>query len=309
MHLLAKKVLWVFACLILPASSLRTARTQDGQPHGEIASREPGKLLFVSPVGGNQNSIEQTTLNVAHLRKTYPGSVDVLLFHYDHRRDLWMTASPAWYRLNVQNSSQKAGRKFGLLRQFIANYSMIEQYEWVWAVDEDFDITAVDIPLMMRHANETGSYIVTPSVGFPKQKMKPTAKHDNMNWCYGGEDACVFQASHPECKYRHANFIELMLPMFRPTALWKILTECDHCIHEGSEWGLDLVWCNLIGKAFHMKRLLSCAILDQVQAIKLNWHTLKKNYTVNAMAYNDVMKNHADLEGQPFKSECEALEG
>lgn len=299
----------VSVCFLAPASSLRVVRDQEGQPRGEFASQgldiqqsndKLGKLLFVVPVGGTDFSIQQTKLNVDHLRKTFPGPVDVHLFHYDNRQHVWMKDSPDWYQRNVQRSLQQKGRKFGLLTKSYSDYTMIGQYDWVWAMDEDFDITTVDMPLMMRTSEESGSKIVMPAVGFRKTYNKSFDKV----MCYEGEQMCNHQSSHSGCKYRYTNFVELMLPMFRPAALWKVMTECDHCIHTGSEWGLDEIWCNLVADKFQMKNMTSCAILDKVQATKLNWHTLHKETKTNHRAVEDARTHNAQSYATQIRSHC-----
>jgi len=269
-------------------------------------------LLFVVPVGSFERTVNVTKTNIAHLRARYPGRVDVVLLHYDSKQILWKekTADALWYIANVQGSLESTGGKFSLIQKYLNEKTKIEQYAWIWAVDEDFDITGINISLMMKTAKETGSKITAPAVSFPHHKGKKkssrliTKRHE----CRQGDSMCEFQTGNPNCKYSHVNFLEVMMPMFRAEALWKILTECDHCIHEDSLWGLDLVWCKFVAAKFEMKDdMKGCALLDQHQGLKLDFHTLPSVYH-STTALKDVKSKNSKYWTRQRRSKCVTFE-
>eukprot|EP00490_Sorites_sp_Unknown_P003912 CAMPEP_0114655072 /NCGR_PEP_ID=MMETSP0191-20121206/10856_1 /TAXON_ID=126664 /ORGANISM="Sorites sp." /LENGTH=111 /DNA_ID=CAMNT_0001870677 /DNA_START=54 /DNA_END=386 /DNA_ORIENTATION=- len=53
------------------------------------------------------------------------------------------------------------------------------------------------------------------------------------------------------------------------TALPMIFNDCRRCIHEKSDWGLDMVWCNFL--TAEAKRASSCALIDATPVNHLNW--------------------------------------
>merc|ERR1719335_1257625 len=124
---------------------------------------------------------------------------------------------------------------------------------------------------MMDTSRETESKIIAPAVQFPidgnqtdpKHNLTKELVHESFG-CHEGDSKCEFQKGDPKCKYSRTDFLEVMMPMFRPEALWKILTECNKCIHEGSLWGLNNVWCKFVVDKFRMgDDMNGCALLDQ----------------------------------------------
>jgi len=121
-----------------------------------------------------------------------------------------------------------------------------------------------------------------------------------------------------QCLYRHVNFVEVMMPLIRQAALVRILTGCDHCIHEKSTWGLDMVWCFWTARQFNMDPKRGCAILDQVSVQHLNLKTLDKwdakgNRRYKAIkefywsARNDVESRYqGDFQSTPRTLSCAA---
>lgn len=62
--------------------------------------------------------------------------------------------------------------------------------------------------------------------------------------CFMDEDIDTDCASlqQPAFRFRHVNFLEMMLPVFRSNALKRIAPLYDL----GRESGIDLIWCNLL---------------------------------------------------------------
>jgi hypothetical protein len=274
-------------------------------------------LLFVTPVGSFERTIAATKRNVQHLRATYPGRVDVVLFHYDQQQAEWMADSSSgdWYKENVQGFMEEKGGKFQLLQKYFKDVEPMKKYSWIWAADEDFDITGIDIPGMMQTAEDSGSKIVAPAVRFPakaskasKASMQPFGSYEaadfETSFCGEGDRKCKFQFGNPACKYSYANYLELMLPMFRPEALRKLLTECEHCIHDHSMWGLDHVWCKFVADKLNMTNHdHGCAILDQSHALKLVFHTLPQDYHSHE-ALNDTRAHNPNYYVTHMKHQC-----
>lgn len=238
-------------------------------------------LLFIVPVG--PKSVELIKQDINYLRTNYTGRVDVVLLHYDKLKDTWASkAGVNWYSKNVQVSFEEAGGKFNLLQKYFQSRTEdMYKYDWIWAMDEDFDITQMNIQSMIGTATESGSKIVSPAVRFPSENSSLTnlEKGSSEVGCRNGNPSCKFQSGNDGCKYSHVNFLEVMMPMFRPDALKKILFECDHCIHEHSLWGLNSMWCKFVVDKFGMEdNMKGCTLLDQHRALKMVYHTLPTSY-------------------------------
>lgn len=78
-----------------------------------------------------------------------------------------------------------------------------------------------------------------------------------------------FERPNPNCDYRHTDFVELTAPILTTTALPLIFNDCNNCIHNKSDWGLDMVWCNFL--AHEAKQPSSCALIDATPVNHLNW--------------------------------------
>lgn len=256
-------------------------------------------LLFIVPVG--PRSLSATKVNVEHLSANYSGTVDVVLLHYDRLSSQWIDAAGAeWYQKHIQGSLDAKGGKFQLLQKyFTSNREKFDQYNWIWGIDEDFDISGIDMQSMMETATETGSQIVAPAVRFPNNKIHKdesqmqAARITERFECNHGQQKCRFQSGKDECKYSYVNFLEVMTPMFRPYALREILFACEHCIHEHSLWGVDNMWCKFVADKFDMEDdLKGCSLLDQHRVIKLVYHTLPKDYH-SSKAYVDVKAHNS----------------
>lgn len=78
-----------------------------------------------------------------------------------------------------------------------------------------------------------------------------------------------FERPDPNCDYRHTDFVELTAPILTMVALPMIFNDCSNCIHDKSDWGLDMVWCNFL--ASEAKQASGCALIDATPVNHLNW--------------------------------------
>lgn len=78
-----------------------------------------------------------------------------------------------------------------------------------------------------------------------------------------------FERPDPNCDYRHTDFVELTAPILTMAALPMIFNDCSKCIHDKSDWGLDMVWCNFL--ASEAKQASGCALIDATPVNHLNW--------------------------------------
>eukprot|EP00746_Dinoflagellata_sp_MGD_P152465 gnl/MRDRNA2_/MRDRNA2_83688_c0_seq4.p1 gnl/MRDRNA2_/MRDRNA2_83688_c0~~gnl/MRDRNA2_/MRDRNA2_83688_c0_seq4.p1 ORF type:complete len:311 (+),score=39.82 gnl/MRDRNA2_/MRDRNA2_83688_c0_seq4:105-1037(+) len=288
----------------------------------KITTADTEDILYVVPVGHVADHVQVTQRNVDHLRANYSsGRVDVVFLHYDSKQDSWKnTVGAEWYKSNVQGSMQEAGGKFHLLQKYFTDESQMKKYAWIWAIDEDFDITGINIRSMMETAKASGSKIVAPTVKFLHKTTEGDGAVQAVEFdpfhnadfpksfvkCVEGNPMCNFQAPQTGCKYRYSNFIEVMMPMFRPDALWQILTQCDHCIHEHSLWGLPNLWCKFVAAKSQMKDTMkACTLLDQHPAVKLVFHTLPTTYHSQA-DWDDAKKHNPKYWVDAYKrrSQC-----
>ncbi|CAE7486268.1 unnamed protein product [Symbiodinium pilosum] len=83
----------------------------------------------------------------------------------------------------------------------------------------------------------------------------------------------TFERPSPKCDYRHTDFVELTAPLLSPAALPIVFNDCTDCIHDSSDWGLDMVWCKFL--ADRKKHSSSCALIDATPVNHLNWKQAK----------------------------------
>merc|ERR1719421_1482331 len=141
-------------------------------------------------------------------------------------------------------------------------------YDWVWALDEDVDFTQTNVSQLFEDADATGSSLVLPS--FQQLESGPDIALSGMNY--------PMQAPHSQCRFRYTPMVEVIFPLIRPAALWKILTECEHCIHKSSVWGLDRMWCSWTARKLNKAKEKNCAILDQTSVLHRNFRSLPGKY-------------------------------
>ena len=169
---------------------------------------------------------------------------------------------------------------------------LLNNYDWIWPLDEDVDVRTINISTFFVDASRTGASIVSPA------RLRSEG-----HVCGGGQSQkdhkCLFRRSQPSCFFRYVNFVEVTAPMLRPWTLWNILTKCEHCIHEESLWGLDHVWCMFSATLQERAPNRICAILDQHEYIHMDFRTMNKTgdsspLSFHHAAFEDTKKHHPD---------------
>mmetsp|Transcript_98144 Transcript_98144/g.184567 ORF Transcript_98144/g.184567 Transcript_98144/m.184567 type:complete len:378 (+) Transcript_98144:35-1168(+) len=259
-----------------------------------------GKLLFMTAVGSNPESMDLIIRGVNHLRKSYNGTVDVFLMHYDKTNKHWLDHDRDWYLGNVQKSSRIPGIKFSLVSKVITNFRDIRGYSWIWVMDDDVDITQTNVSKLIRLAEESGSPIVGPAIDhpplqpgqIPNKRWAPVGRNENVlqdrmnesaqtnswarHYCKPGDPICRYQQADLNCRFSYTQIIEVMTPLFRPQALWQMIHECEGCISDESIWGIDLIWCSLSAKLYGLPTDKGCALIDRASVVHTDKQTLPK---------------------------------
>lgn len=254
--------------------------TVSDEPH---ASNKLRVLLFWA-VGSAPRTMDVVKRSVAQMRKSAGSDCcDVLLAHYDGTKGLanWRDADPMWYQTEVAYSETIAGFKFAILRDVYRKYGSEKwpaQYQFVWVLDEDIDLSPTDGDLALQLANSSGAFIVGPSL---RQN--------------GGKVTWKIQVPNPSCIFRFTNYVEVIAPMIRVSALQAVLEDCKSCIHDKTAWGLDGVWCNFVAQDLQVEDGSTCAILDATSVIHQNFKTLAGKYDAgNRVNRNFLGDGHGD---------------
>eukprot|EP00930_Biecheleria_cincta_P011021 TRINITY_DN11348_c0_g2_i1.p1 TRINITY_DN11348_c0_g2~~TRINITY_DN11348_c0_g2_i1.p1 ORF type:complete len:359 (+),score=45.39 TRINITY_DN11348_c0_g2_i1:90-1166(+) len=233
------------------------------EPEKGLQMRADKILAFIS-VSANTTVMNLARDNVAHLRLSMGReNVDVYMVHYDLKKKSWLEHYPEWYSQNVQFAAEQSGLKPQHMQKLLSGFNM-SKYTWVWALDEDIDLTGTDMIKFLQLASMSKAEIVMPAaerVAFPHQKP-------NLG-----------------CSYRYADVIDVMFPVFRPDALKTVLLECEHCIQNESTWGLSRVWCHFLSRKRGIQRGRACAVVDETLAVHVNFKShpkyAKGNHTDN----------------------------
>lgn len=234
-------------------------------------------VLIFWAVGAEKRVIDLVKNNVAHLRATFDCRVDVMMAHYDLKKQDWVDQDPVWYHENVQFSAVRKGYKFQLMQGLLtkAAHFDLSPYTWVWALDEDVDFTNTDLNEMLRLADSSGALLALPAF----TELGATAAERELDY--------PMQSPRPSCQYRYTPVVEVIFPLIRAAALEPILTDCEHCIHGKSTWGLDRVWCSWAARYLNQNRATSCAVLDATPVLHRNFKTLTAKYQgTNSAATN-----------------------
>jgi len=252
-----------------------TSKTIATNFSGRVADGRLRKLLLITAVGSKPENMNLVMANVNHLRKYYDGHVSVFLNHYDEANELWLRQNASWYADNVQNKSFVQGFKFPAVSHVISDFQQVADYSWIWVMDEDIDITKTNISEMFTVAEESGSPIVAPAIRFPPDIVDTTRRISLLQLrCSPGSTHCGYQKADPRCRFSYTRYIEVMTPLFRPRALWHTVRECEGCITDATDWGLDLIWCSRSAKLFNIPKHQGCALLDQSPVIHTSGKTL-----------------------------------
>jgi hypothetical protein len=256
---------------LLESTNVRAAEKLNFQ---NVSNSTDSVLIFWA-VKSSDAVMNLVMQNVDHLRESYHGRADVYLAHYDLQKDRWLQNHGEWYSQNIQFGTNRKGYKFQLAQALLTKPDMLvdmSAYEWVWVLDEDIDFTNTNMPLLFREASATGSLLVLPA--FRELALDPSSQADADD----GGLSYPFQEPNKHCRFRYVPMVEVIFPLIRPKALWQILTNCEHCIHPKTVWGLDRMWCSFSARMLGRQREQACAILDQTPVLHRNFRSLAGKY-------------------------------
>lgn len=253
------------------------------------------RVLLFYAVGAEDRVINLVMQNVAHAREQLP-SVDVYLAHYDLKQALWIKRNADWYHKNVDFSAEATGFKFQLMKRLLSGGPFspdLNQYAWVWALDEDVDFTKTNLTRLFELADTSGALLGLPTF----TELDSFGKDKNLNY--------PMQMPQTGCSFRYTPVVEVIFPFIRPAVLSALFHDCNHCIHEKSVWGLDRMWCSWSAELFQWNPSHACALIDETPVVHRNFKTLRGKYIVSgaremqfgfmdmAMAdFKDVLKHH-----------------
>lgn len=250
-----------------PALPSTPESPQTGKSHDDGSC----SLLLFMAVGDFERASTLVKENLEHLRESL-GDVcktEVFLNHYDSGKQTWQQRSEKWaerwYEKHVTYSANKSGFKLQAMRTLMTQINMT-QYDWIWAVDEDVNMTKTDIKQLLHLADHSGALIAMPAF----TQRGDTELEQEMSY--------PMQAPNSECLYRYAPVLEVIFPLFRPAALKHILWNCNDCFGETTVWGLDRMWCAFSARLMERDRDTACAIIDDAPVVHQNFKTLKGKY-------------------------------
>lgn len=248
-----------------------------------VRSAHSPLLLFWS-VSANHRVQDLVKKNV-HRAKSSLKEADVFLAHYDLKKSEWLDRDKAWYEKNVAFSAERKGLKLNLARELLlqGNIVNMNDYRWIWTLDEDVDFLGVDLARLFGIAEYSKALIVMPAFEQPQ-----------------GGRAVVYEVQRPDptCQYRYVSFLEMIFPIFQAHVLKLFLSECDHCLHDTSAWGSDKTWCHWSARRTKTDRDTACAIIDETPVFHKDFKTIHKYHRANpqeAMNFTWLQQAQADL--------------
>lgn len=216
--------------------------------------------------------------NLEHLKQTSV-KFDLIIGHYDEQKQLWMDRNETWYREHVDWGIDRSGFKVHLLKaireQTLAGVEFdITNYDWVWMLDEDIDITQASLEHLFRDAKSSDALIVGPAF-VQKDPLVQEAF-----------EVPYYPMNTPQSdkRYRYVPLVEIVMPLFRPEALAAFF-DCADCMPPyDSDWGLDHIWCSLVEKEFQVLDRKTCAIVDHTGPIvHLNYGSTRNNESADTV--------------------------
>jgi len=262
------------------------------------------KILFFWSVDSDKRTQDMVKANINYA-KSQGGAdcCDVMLSHYSGKPADW---DQEWYSQHVVQNRVGGGYKYKALREL---YNMKNecgswetQYEWVWAMDADIDITGTDLNRFFSLARESNSLIISPTFkGPPGQWVAFNSLLEAADTDSTKHQINVIGKPDDKCKFRHSTYVEMTCPLVHGLALSSLFEagKCDHCIGDNAEWGLDRVWCSIVKRSVGGVDQ-SCAYLDETPILHLDWKTAQVN---NAFHDTEVdVRNHHPDDYQPIKA-------
>jgi len=236
------------------------------------------RLLLFWAVDSSRRTQDLVKKNVDHVKASGLGA-DVVLAHYEGSSSDW---GREWYRRNVRHSVTGRGYKFHFLQELFKGdgKEWPDKYEYIWALDSDIDISGADLQRLLEIARATGSKIVGPT--FMRGNTASLMENSGVRIAIGKDgqqeelwnEPNKLQIPNSGCDYRYADFVELTAPLVRTDALDTLLVQCQNCIGQKSDWGLDLMWCNWLSEKMGKN---ACALVDKTPVAHLDWMLAKVN--------------------------------
>jgi hypothetical protein len=211
-------------------------------------STTQGRVLFFIATDDSPEEVLQMKNNLRHARAALgQGCCDVYIAHYHGEEPgafPMLAWSMDWYLQNVVGYLKERGYKFSLLQKAIqSETALLRNYEFIWPLDSDIDLTKTDLQSFFRYARCSGALIVGPTFG----------------------DSVDRQRTERQCLFRHSDFVELTAPLFRANLLITLMTSpigFQAPLNRSSDWGLDVVWCKLSAHLHNVSQDRVCGIVD-----------------------------------------------
>ena len=145
-----------------------------------------------------------------------------------------------------------------------------EKYDYIWALDTDIDITKTPLMKLFTMVERSQALITGPTFFGPgtDMVMPPGSLPASFLQAQLTSSIWGFQRPDPNCDYRITDFVELSAPILAKKSFHMILKECEACIHEKSDWGLDMMWCNFLSAR---STAPGCALVDAAPVEHLDW--------------------------------------
>eukprot|EP00441_Pelagodinium_beii_P038203 CAMPEP_0197651876 /NCGR_PEP_ID=MMETSP1338-20131121/34106_1 /TAXON_ID=43686 ORGANISM="Pelagodinium beii, Strain RCC1491" /NCGR_SAMPLE_ID=MMETSP1338 /ASSEMBLY_ACC=CAM_ASM_000754 /LENGTH=354 /DNA_ID=CAMNT_0043226631 /DNA_START=65 /DNA_END=1129 /DNA_ORIENTATION=+ len=296
------------------------------------------KILFYWSVDSDPQTQKKVIDNVAHAKSDDQGGPNcchVMLSHYAGNASDW---DQTWYQQHVVLNRSGSGFKYRGLKElynsgeFHGNWA--DHYEWVFALDSDIDLTALDFPRFFELARNSGAVIVTPTFTGPSGqwanfnlKSQENNKKDDyksnrhaLSRVFDSTGAALKFTDHvvdedadalktheavalqihvlgrpdENCQYRHTSYVEMTAPIIHMKVLDLVLNQCEGCIGEKAEWGLDRVWCNHVKKGTGIDK--PCAYVDETSVQHLDWKKAQSSVSNGVLkdSENAVKKSHGN---------------
>jgi len=190
-----------------------------------------------------------------------------------------------------------------LKRLFGQNRSMDKEYDFVWALDTDIDIQSTDVERLFHHVEESKAPIVGPTFVSASNKWakwtflmrrEQAADHaavladvneDVEEEAHRMQRSAINILEKPnlDCDYRHTDFVEITAAVLSARVLSLLMEDCANCIHNESDWGLDMVWCHMAEAYIDSP---ACALIDSSPVNHLDWKS-----AVVTQAFKDANKD------------------
>jgi len=133
-------------------------------------------------------------------------------------------------------------------------------------------------PSLDTAAEKSASPSPDPAKRFPRKAPWMGGGTPNiLSDCNPGHILCAYQKADSKCRFSYTRWVEVMTPLLRPQALWQTVRECEGCITDVTDWGIDSVWCSRSAKLFGLPKDRGCALLDQSPVFHTSSQTLPKN--------------------------------